>query len=418
MNVRTKFGVVFSSTLLTLMLIIGALMGKGKEADGAYRPLSVYTEVLARIRGEYVEEPDMEKVTRGALQGLVAYLDPLSSYLTAEQYKAYQASRLNDDKGTGLSTGLVLHKQRMSFTQVLAVLPGSAADKAGIRQGDLVEAVDSQSTRNMPLAQLHSVLSGKTGTTVRVLVRPARQPDEPQEFTLTRTKVTMPPVKHRMLPDGIGYIDVDVLDAERIEEVGKAVQLLKSSGAKKLVLDLRANAVGDAEQGVRLADLFLSSGTVVSLKGQRYAEKVFSAKAGTALTDLPLVVITDRATSGGAEIAVAGLLDNQRAKVVGEHTYGLAAFQETILLEDGAALILSVAKYYRPSGDTIQDGGIKPSDPLTPAELRTYRLAEIDMIEGEEGGISAREGDPEKDPYLKKAIEVLGGSSAPAQDPA
>ena len=116
MNARTKFTVVFLSTLVTIMLVIGALMGKSKAGDATYKPLSVYTEVLARIKADYVEEPDMEKVTRGALQGLVEYLDPLSSYLTAEQYEIFEKSRENEDHGTGLSTGLVVFKQRLSYT--------------------------------------------------------------------------------------------------------------------------------------------------------------------------------------------------------------------------------------------------------------------------------------------------------------
>ena len=125
MSPRLKFGVVFCSTLLTLMLVIGAVTGKSKEKDeGAYRPLSVYTEVLAKIKGEYVEEPDMTKVTRGALQGLVEYLDPLSSYLSADQYKIFLEAQQNDDHGSGLATGLVVQK-RNSYTHTLSVLPGS-----------------------------------------------------------------------------------------------------------------------------------------------------------------------------------------------------------------------------------------------------------------------------------------------------
>ena len=414
MNARMKFSFVFTSTLLTLMLIIGALLGKGKEKEGAYRPLSVYTEVLAHIKSDYVEEPDMKKVTRGALQGLVEHLDPLSSYLTADQYEKYIAGRANDDGGSGLSTGLVLLKQRLSYTQALAVLPGSPAEKAGIRRGDLIEALDGQSTRNMAPAYLRSVLSGKPGTTVRILVRPARRPDEPQELSLVRGEVKIPPVRHQPLEDGIGYIDMDFLDAARVDEVAQAIRDLEGEGASRLVLDLRGNALGDTTEGIRMANLFLNSGTIASLKGQRRQEETFVADKESTVTAVPLVVITDRATTGGAELVAAALLDNERGKITGERTYGLATSQETIELDDGSALVLSVAKYYRPSGKAFHDGGIEPSDPVAPAELRRYRLAEMEEAEGDEPPSSTAPPDPDKDPFLKKAIDLLKQAASPA----
>ena len=408
MNARAKFVVVFVSTLLTVMLVIGALMGKSKEGEGAYRPLQVYTEVLARIKGDYVEEPNMDKVTRGAIQGLVEYLDPLSSYLTAEQYQVFEKSRGNEDLGTGLSTGLVVFKQRLSYTQILYVVPDSPADKAGIRKGDLIEAIDGVSTRSMAPAYMQSVLSGKPGSRVRLLVRPARQPDEPEEYAVVRVKVALPSITSRKLYDGIGYIDLDVLDSERMNQVAAAIKSLESTEISKLILDLRGNALGNPEQGLLLADYFIREGKLASLKGQRHPEETFIAKADNTLTNLPVVFITDRATAGGAEIAAAAILDTGRGKVAGERTYGLAAYQKTISLEDGSALILSVAKYHRSTGDAFQDGGVEPSDPVDASELRRYRLSEMELIEVQSDTTpEALEGDPDKDPYLKKAIEIL-----------
>jgi carboxyl-terminal processing protease len=312
----------------------------------------------------------MDKVTRGALQGLVEYLDPLSSYLTPEQFAMFEKSRENEDHGTGLSTGLVVFKQRLSYTQILYVVPGSPADTAGIRKGDLIEAIDGTSTRSMAPAHMQSVLSGKPGTKVRLLVRPARHPDEPQEHTLERAKVVLPSVTSKVLSDGVGYIDLDVLDGKHVDQVAAAIKSLESQGAKKLILDLRGNALGDAKQGLLLADHFIRTGKLASLKGQRYPEETFSAEGETTLTDAPLVLITDRATASGAELAAAAILDTRRRNVAGERTHGLAAFPQTIKLDDGAALILSVAKYYRPSGKAIQDGGVEPSDAVEPADVR------------------------------------------------
>ena len=404
MSPRLKLGVVFFSTVLTLMLVLGAVTGQSTDNErSAYRPLGVYTDVLAKIKSDYVEEPDMAKVTQGALQGLVEYLDPLSSYLSAEQYKVVQERRKNADGGSGLSTGLVIQK-RNSLTYAMSVLPGSPADEAGIRPGDYIEALDGLSTRVMPPAYLHAMLSGQPGSTVTLLVRPARNPDEPIEKEIIRAAVSLPPVQHRMLEDGIGYLDVDVLTPEQVSQTAAAIKTLQSQGAEKYILDLRETSWGDPAEGVRLANLFLGQGRIASLKGQQYPEKPFDAEKGSALTDAPVVVIADQFTAGGAEVAAAAILDNKRGQIAGQRTYGLAAVQETLPLEDGAALILSVAKFYRPSGNAVQEG-IEPSAPLTPAELRRYRTAEME----EEDAPPPTEPPAEQaeDPFLRRAIELL-----------
>lgn len=414
MTPRIKLGVVFTSMLLTVMLVLGAVMGKSKEGEGAYRPLSVYSEVLAKIKSDYVEDPNMEEVTRGALQGLVEYLDGSSSYLTAEQYQEYQKALKNEDHGTGLSTGMAVQK-RAGYCYVLSVLPGSPADQLGIRVGDLIEAINGLNTRVMSPAYLQAVLSGPPESSVSLMVRPSRNADEPKELSLKRAKVTLPQVAHKMLEDGVGYIDVNALDEDRVNQVAKAIKSLEGSGARKLVLDLRGSSIGQPELGVRLANLFINEGKLASLKGQRYPEKVFQADAKSTVTKAEMVVITDRSTAGAAEIAAAAVMDSSRGKVVGERTYGLAAVQQTVNLDDGAVLLLSVAKYYSPSGKAMQDEGVTPSVPLTPGELRRYRQQTLDPEGADFGEVTPptdtaepQEGSAE-DPYLKKALEVLKG---------
>ena len=382
--------------LLTILLVVGAVLGKGEENDGAYRPLRVYTEVLARIKSDYVEEPDIDLVTRGALQGLVEYLDPMSSYLSPEQYEEYKTRSQFPDNGTGWSTGMVVHK-RGNYTAVLSVLPNSPASRAGIEPMDLIEAIDDRSTRMMPPALLYARLSGEPGSEVRLLVRSSREYDEPVEKRLERAKVQLPPVESKTLETGIGYIKVAALTKDTANQVAKAEKNHEKQGAKSLVLDLRGASVGAPEQGVELADLFLSSGKIASLKGQKTPERSFDATQKATVTDLPLAVLVDRPTANGAEIAAGALLDNERAEVIGERTYGLAAVQETIELEDGAALLLSTAKYYRPDGDAIHDGGLTPEHLLDPADLRKFR----NPADGEERG---------EDPFLKKAVELLKAS--------
>lgn len=411
MGSRMKVSVIFSSFLITVLLVVGAVLGKSEEKEGAYRPLAVYTEVLARIKSDYVEEPDIPKVTEGALQGLVEYLDPQSSYLSAEQYREYLKSLKNEDGGTGLATGMVVHK-RVNYTTVMAVLPGSAADEAGIQAGDLIEAVDEMSTRVMPPAYLLSKLSGEPGVRVSVMIRPVNDYDSPEEYELRRSAVRLPDVKSEMLEDNIGSITATALTAKHVQQIAAAIKSLESGGAVKLIIDVRSSSIGEIRDGIQLANLFLDSGTIASAKGQKYAEKTYSADTESTVTALPVAFVIDRPTSGAAEVAAAAILQNSRGAVVGESSYGLAAIQETIELDDGAALLLSIAKYYGPDGKAIHDEGLEPNHLVAPRDLRKFQ-------EFQRGAPAPNEPDRPQviepaledtgDPFIKKAIEVLNG---------
>ena len=201
----------------------------------------------------------------------------------------------------------------------------------------------------------------------------------------------------------MGRIGVAFLTKNTPGQVEKAVKALEKAGAKKLILDLRGNALGPVDAGVELADLFVSEGRLTSLKGQRVAEETFEASAKATVTELPLVVITDRFVSGGAEVAALALKETGRAKVVGERTYGLASEQELVALDDGAALILSTSKYYRKDGEPLQDNGVEPEFGVAPTDLRRWRNPE----EGEDRG---------EDPFLRKALDVFSGSAEPTAE--
>ncbi len=413
MGSRMKISVLCSSFLVTVLLVLGAVLGKSEEKEGAYRPLAVYTEVLARIKSDYVEEPDIPKVTQGALQGLVEYLDPQSSYLSAEQYAEYLEGLKNEDKGTGRATGMVVHK-RVNYTTVMAVLPGSAADEAGIRPGDLVEAVDGMSARVMPPAYLQAKLSGKPGTRVNVMIRPANDYDSPKEHDLQRSAVKLPEVESEMIAGDVGLIKAAALTAAHVARIESVIESLEAGGARKLIVDLRGNAIGEIANGIRLADLFLDSGAIASAKGRKYLEKTFEAGAGSTVTALPAVFVIDRPTAGAAEVAAAAILQNSRGDVVGESSYGLAAHQETIELDDGAALLLSVAKYHGPDGKAIHDEGVEPNHLVAPRDLRRFREFQRggpQLNEPERPRQMQIEPSPEgmEDPFLKKALEVLTG---------
>jgi len=354
---RSVFGL---SILLVALVFLGGLgpsrVRADSQPDGAYPEMEVYSEVLKKVQTDYVSDPNMTKVTVGALHGLLESLDPDSSYLTPDEYKAYK-QRTNEGSA---QIGLNISK-RYGYATVVSVEPGSPAEKEQIEDGDIVEAIDGQSTREMSLVMIRLLLEGKPGTNVTFsLVRPRKA--EPDKITLTRTASAVPPLGEIQYENSsILYLKPVVLNKERVGEIASRLKAMQKNGNKKILLDLRDVAEGDEDQGVRLANLFLESGTIVTLSGQKYPYEAFNADTSKFITGAPLVVLVNHGTSGPGEIVAAAVLDNKRGDVVGDRTFGEGSVQKTMELPDGAALILSVAKYASPLGKKIQDDAVTPN---------------------------------------------------------
>jgi carboxyl-terminal processing protease len=399
MSMKTKAAILVSSFAVLLFVVVGSFGGvHASSGDGSYRQMQVYSEVLSRVQSEYVEDPNIPKVTDGALHGLVESLDANSSYLTPAAYKAFKAHK-SEAKG---EIGATVSK-RFGYADVVSVLPGSPAEKAGIEDTDIFESIEGQSTRDMSLPEIRSLLSGTPGSTVNVSVVRARRA-EPQKVTITRDVVSIPPVSDKMLEDGIGYVKVDALTKGKAQEVAAKIKSLEKSGAKKLVLDLRNTSEGEESEGVATANLFLNHGTITYLQGQKFPREAFNADAAKAVTALPVAVLVNKGTAGAAEIVAAALLENARADVVGDKTFGDGSVQKTIDLPDGGALILSVAKYYSPSGKAIQETAVTPN---------VLVADETDSVISEDEDSEPAAAEPEakpkntQDDQLHKAVEVL-----------
>jgi carboxyl-terminal processing protease len=396
MNRRFQFVIVTASTCLLIVLLLGSFLGRSSAAEDAYSHFKVFTEVISRIKSEYVEEPEMKNVTLGALNGMLESIDPFASYLNADQYKQYLRSRETKQADVGL-----LLARRYGYVGVVESIPGSPAAILGLTTGDVLETINDVSTRDMPLAYAEMLLQGDRGTKLDMTVLRVRRGAEAQRISLVRAPIAYPPVASKLLPDEVGYLQIATLESGKIKEVSTHLGSLHKQGAKRLVLDLRGNANGSPEDGVALADLFLEKGLITYLEGQRVTRQNFQSDPAKTLWKLPLVVVTNRGTAGGAEVAAAALLDNKRAEVVGERTYGNAAQRKPVTMEDGGAVILSVAKYYSPAGKAIQDVGVTPSVAVVTAESQS---------EGEEDAPPVVEPPapaPDQDQTLKKAIEVL-----------
>lgn len=347
------------SVVLVLSVFLGVnssgVNAATEPQDGAYRQINVYSEVLRHIQTDYVTDPNIGAVTNGALRGLLESLDADSSYLSPDDYKAYKA-----DKGGKAQVGLNVSK-RFGYATVVSVVPGSPADKANLTDGDIIEAIGTQDTRDLSLAMIQLLLAGQPGSEVSIaVVRPRKA--APDKISLIRVATPLPPVTETMYENSsILYLKPGVLDHEHVQQIEVKLKGMQKAGSSKVLLDLRDVAAGDMAEATRLANFLLKSGTIATLAGQKVEKQTFTADASKAInTTAPVVVLINRGTAGPAELVAAALLDNKRAELVGEKTFGEGAQQKTFELPDGSALILSVAKYESPSGKKLQDDGVTP----------------------------------------------------------
>lgn len=402
MSKPTKLIVLGLSFLLATLVVAGGLGVKAStNNEDSYRQIEVYSEVLSRIRTEYVEDPNVPAVTNGALHGLLESLDANSSYLDPAEYKDYKL-RKNEGKA---SIGATLSK-RFGYAAVVSVIPGGPADKAGIDSGDILEAIEGKSTREMSLAEIDGILAGQPGSVVNVsVVRPRKA--APTKTAITREVVAEPAVSAKSLEDNIAYLKVDDFPKGRSQEVAAKLKDLEKSGAKKLVLDLRNSGSGDEEEGIATANLFLNHGMISYLQGQKYPKQTFNADPQKAIApNIPLVVLVNRGTAGPAEIVAAAVMENSRGDVIGDKTFGSGSIQKVIEMQDGSALILSVAKYYSPSGKALQDTAITPNILVADNSDEFVSPDDDDSAQPDD-----KQQDKEKkvgpDDQLKRAIDVL-----------
>jgi carboxyl-terminal processing protease len=410
MSTKSKLFVLTCSLALVVVMALGQVGVRASgSGDGPYAQLQVYSEVLSRVEREYVDEPNIPQVTNGALHGLLEALDSSSSYLSPAEYKEFQAR--NGDKGTEKRGGIgAAVSKRFGYADVVSIIPGGAAEKAGIQNYDIIEAIEGKSTHEMSPVEINSLLAGDPGSTVTVSVVRARKA-EPQKIVITRDVFSNPVASSKVVDAGVGYIKVDWFTKGKSTEIANLVRTLQKSGATKLILDLRNSADGDPAEGIATANLFLDHGTITYLQGQKYPKQAFTAEADKAITKLPVVVLVNRGTAGPAEIVAAAILENARGDVLGDKTFGAGSIQKMIPLQDNSALNLTIAKYYSPQGKAIQDSAVTPNILVAGEE-------EVALPEDDDSATpAAGDQEPKKAPQdeqLKKAIEVVKARPAKA----
>jgi carboxyl-terminal processing protease len=413
MSYRNKFLLIVVSTIFVFYAVVGGLLGGASAKDGAYTQLSIFNEVLAKIRSSYVEDPNLTLVMHGALRGLLESLDPYSTFLSAEEYSRYRRHKTNGDGDIGLE----LSKEKiLGYVYVIHPFEGGTAAKAGVKPGDVIESIEDVSTRDISLIQAEYLLTGSIGSPVKLkILRRGRA--EPLEISVSREQVKIPPVKANLLEPKIGYLKVFRFIPGVSEEVRTKLQHLTKGGASKIILDLRNCAGEEFEEGVKTANLFLDHGVITYTQGQKSPKKEFVADPGKAVCKLAMVVLQNYGSASAAEIVSAAIKENRRGDLVGVRSFGKASLQKLIPLESESAVFLSTAKFYSQSGKVIQDNGISPD-----YEVKDGLDALQEEPEPQEENNSPSDDTPgtnkpssQEDLQLKKAIELLSSPAVERQ---
>ena len=343
--------------VIGLAISNGRLVGDVDAADNQdYQELETFTNVLAIVKKNYVEEVTTKQLVDGAIDGMLAALDPHSAYLTPELYRELQVETKGAFGGLGIEI-----TQRNGMLTVVAPIEDTPAYRAGLKSGDVILKINGEFTKDMSLVEAVKKLRGKKDTTVHLTIK--REGSEKlREVTLTREVIKIRSVKSKVLEPGYGYLRITQFQERTDEDLTRALRkLTEKPGMRGLVLDLRNNPGGLLSQAVQVADIFLDGGLIVYTDGrlENQKQKYFAHKAGT-FDAFPMIVLVNSGSASASEIVAGALQDQKRGLVVGQATFGKGSVQTILPLNEDAALRLTTARYYTPSGRSIQAKGIEP----------------------------------------------------------
>ena len=338
--------------------------------------LRTFTEVFARIKNDYVEPIEDKALLENAIRGMLSGLDPHSAYLVPDDYQEMQAGTSGEFGGLGIEVGM-----EDGFIKVIAPIDDTPAQQAGVEAGDLVVRLDDTPVKGMSLADAVKVMRGKPGTDI-VLTIVREGVDRPIRITITRDVIHVTSVRSRALEPGYGYVRISQFQLRTGESLREAVGKLREGAGdddlKGLVLDLRNNPGGVLNAAVSVSDAFLDNGIIVYTEGRMDDAKLtFSAKGSDILDGIPLVVLVNAGSASASEIVAGALQDHGRAVIMGEKTFGKGSVQTILPLGNGSALKLTTARYYTPSGTSIQARGIVPD-----IALDRMRVSPVDVGQG------------------------------------
>ncbi len=406
-------------------VVIGAMPRAYSAIDRTYEQLKILVDVLDYIKENYVETIDSKKLIYGAAGGMVKTLDPFSQFMEPDVHKEMKTETEGEFGGLGIRIGT-----RDGWLTVITPLPGTPAWKAGVLPGDRIVKIENESTKDLSLFDAVKRLRGAPGSKVTITV--AREPESEKkdsqwtafDVTMTREVIKIESVKGRMLSDGIGHLRINEFSGHTAEDVLGELGDLKKNGMQALVLDLRNNPGGLLSSAVDIASDFLGENKMVVYTQGRKSEnrQEFRARSKGPYEELPMVVLINGGSASGSEIVAGALQDHRRAVIMGARSFGKASVQSVIPLSDGSGLRLTIAKYYTPSGRSIQrtdhseepkeddKGGIIPDILITvPREVEAKLNAQIEEIQapGKAPKPAVEKKDQVEDVVLNRAVELL-----------
>lgn len=371
--------VAFAAGLGALLASAGSALAERDTGDLngiPFEGLKTFSEVYGRIRQDYVEPVPDTKLLEDAIRGMLSGLDPHSAYLDQEQYNELKVGTTGQFGGLGIEVGM-----ENGFVKVIAPIDDTPAQRAGIKAGDLVIRLDDKPVKGMTLNDAVKMMRGEPGSEI-VLTVVREGVEQPLKFKLIRDVIKVQSVKKRMLEDGYGYLRITSFQSKTGDNVTEAVNEMKKSGdLKGLVLDLRNNPGGVLNAAVSVSDAFLESGLVVYTDGRiEDAKMKFNATPGDLLKGAPIVVLINAGSASASEIVAGALQDHKRAIIMGEKTFGKGSVQTILPTSNGGAVKLTTARYYTPSGRSIQAEGITPDVPISKVKLEMAQQSEFSPI--------------------------------------
>ena len=379
------------------LLILISSQSSFADTKETYRQLSIFNEVYNRVKNQYVEELTDKELVEKALNGMLQALDPHSSYMNEEVYKEMQV----DTAGAFGGLGIEITTDK-SFIKVVSPIDDTPAQKAGVQAGDYITHLDGVSVIDMTLKEAIDIMRGEVGASITLTI--VRGTENPFDIEIERDIIKVQSVKHRLIDD-IGVLRISTFNEQTTPGLKKIIEELESSDNPPIgyVLDLRNNPGGLLTESISVSDVFLEQGEIVSIRGREKKDvKVYSAKKGDLINKKPLIVLINEGSASASEIVAGALQDHDRAVIMGIKSFGKGSVQ-TIVPIDSGAIRLTIAKYYTPSGDSIQAVGIEPDIIVPRAELNiiddyfTFRESDYkDALENE-----TNEGVEEEEDYIE-----------------
>ncbi len=367
------------NTVLISLIVCGALLLNGNSGvvkagtDDVYKNIEVFIEVLRQIEENYVEPQKPHDLIYGGIKGMVRSLDPHSSFMTKDEY----SELMLETKGSFTGIGIEITMKDNILT-VVSPIEGTPAYRIGLKSGDMIIKIEETSTKDMSMMDAVKKIRGPKGSKVKLTI--AREGEtKPLEFSITRDVIPLKSVRSYLLAPDIGYIRISTFQSKTTNDLISALGTLeKGRKLKGLVLDMRNNPGGLLRQAEEVSDLFLDSGVIVSTKGRiSTQDRKTVATKGDKLRDYPIIALVNGGSASASEIVAGALQDNNRALVLGTRTFGKGSVQTILPLSDGTALRLTTARYYTPSGKSIQLSGITPDIELAftpPVEEKEKKL--------------------------------------------